>query len=187
MHNDSIEQDKSENEGTAKHTTEHRATIHRVYIDGSCIRNGATSAQAGYGLYWGEQHPWYCSYSIQDGTATNNKAELTAAIKALQIARDQNLEQLTIYSDSNYVIQGVTEWIFKWKENGWKTAGGEDVKNKDLWMELARLTQEITTKIEWKHVAAHSGISGNEEADKLAVQGAKRLIVETKQSDNLPE
>ena len=102
------------------------------------------------------------------------------------IARDQNLEQLTIYSDSNYVIQGVTEWIFKWKENGWKTAGGEDVKNKDLWMELAGLTQEIRTKIEWKHVAAHSGISGNEEADKLAVQGAKRMIVETKQSDNLP-
>ena len=184
----STEQETSENESTAINNIEQRANVYRVYIDGSCIRNGASTAQAGYGLYWGDQHPWNCSNPLpQDGTATatNNKAELAAAIKALHIARDHKLEQLIIYSDSNYVIQGITEWVNKWKENGWKTAGGEDVKNKEVWIELSKLSEASTTKITWKHVAAHSGISGNEEADKLAVQGAKQNTVKAQRSEGV--
>ena len=173
------EKDMSENQGRADQlnmNTEQQDTIPTVYIhvDGSCIRNGASTAQAGYGLFWGDEHPWNFSCPLtQDGAATNNKAELAAAVKALQMARDNNLEELIIYSDSKYVVQGVTEWIHKWKENGWKTAGGDDVKNKDIWMELASLAEKSTTKITWKHVAAHAGVSGNEEADKLAVNAAK--------------
>ena len=177
---------ESENESTAIHNTEQRANVYRVYIDGSCIRSGASTAQAGYGLYWGDQHPWNCSNPLpQDGTATNNKAELAAAIKALHIARDHKLEQLITYSDSNCVILGITEWVYKWKENGWKTAGGEDVKNKEVWIDLSKLSEASTSKIIWKHVAAHSGISGNEEADKLAVQGAKQITAKAQRSEGV--
>lgn len=187
MEHESTEKDASENEGVdvqIDQNIEHQDTIPTVYIDGSCIRNGASTAQAGYGLFWGDQHPWNCSHLLpQDSAATNNKAELAAAIKALQVARDHNLERLIVYSDSNYVIQGVTEWIYKWNENGWKTAGGEDVKNKDIWMELANLAQDSKIKITWKHVAAHSGIPGNEEADKLAVKAAKHNTINTQRSE----
>ena len=155
-------------------------TIPTVYIDGSCIRNGTSTAQAGYGIFWGDQHPWNCSNPLPlDSTATNNKAELMAAIKALQVATDNNLKRLIVCSDSNYVIQGVTEWIYKWSENGWKTANGEDVKNKDIWKELAAFAQDSGMDITWKHVAAHSGIPGNEEADKLALKAAKQIPVKT--------
>ena len=162
-----------------------RDTTPTVYIDGSCIRNGASTAQAGYGLFWGDQHPWNCSHPLPlDSTATNNKAELAAAIKALQMAKEHNLESLMICSDSNYVIQGVTEWIHKWNENGWKTAGGEDVKNKDIWKELAGLALDTKVKITWKHVAAHTGIPGNEEADKLAVKAAKQTVVKAQKTED---
>ena len=169
-----------ENESTTVQidiSEEHQNKIPRVYIDGSCIQNGASSATAGYGLFWGDQHPWNCCQPLpQDSSATNNRAELAAAIKAVQIARENNLEQMVVYSDSKYVIQGVTEWIYKWKENGWKTAGGDDVKNKGIWLELSKLVDESTTKISWKHVAAHTGIPGNEEADRLANRAAKGAI-----------
>ena len=83
---------------------------------------------------------------------------------------------MVVYSDSKYVIQGVTEWIYNWRENGWKTAGGDDVKNKEIWLELSKLVDESATKISWKHVAAHLGIPGNEEADRLANKAAKGAI-----------
>ena len=87
--------------------TELQDTTLTVY---SCIRNGTSTAQAGYGLFWGDEHPWNCSHPLpQDNTATNHKAELAAAVKAIQVAREHNLEKLIVYSDSNYVIQGVTE------------------------------------------------------------------------------
>ena len=170
-----------ENESTTVQidiSEEHQNKIPRVYIDGSCIQNGASSATADYGLFWGDQHPWNCCQPLpQDSSATNNRAELAAAIKAVQIARENNLEQMVVYSDSKYVIQGVTEWIYKWKENGWKAAGGDDVKNKGIWLELSKLVDESTTNISWKHVSAHTGIPGNEEADRLANRAAKGAIL----------
>ena len=147
-----------------------------VYIDGSCIRNGSSSAQAGFGVFWGMEHPWNYSQSLSDDSAvTNNKAELAASVKALQTARDNNLEQLVICSDSNYVVHGITEWIHNWRENQWKTAGGDGVKNKEIWTELYNLTQSVKTRITWKHVPAHSGVAGNEEVDKLAMKAAKQV------------
>ena len=165
-----------DSENTEKPETEHQLQIPTVYIDGSCVRNGSSSAQAGFGVFWGIEHPWNYSQSLSDDSAvTNNKAELSAAVKALQTARDNNLEQLVICSDSNYVVQGITEWIHKWRENQWKTAGGDIVKNKEIWTELYNLTQSVQTRITWKHVPAHSGIAGNEEADKLALKAAKQV------------
>ena len=192
-----MEYEPTKKDGTSEHesataqadlNSEQQDRIPRVYIDGCCIRNGASTSQTGFGLFWGDQHPWNFSQPLpQDSSATNNKAELAAAIKALQVARDHKLKQMIVYFDSNYLIQGVTEWINKWKENGWKTAGGDDVKNKDVWMELANLAEDSTTKITWKHVAAHSGIAGNEEADNLAVKAAKQNTAYFQRSEECSE
>ena len=104
-------------------------TVYEVYIDGSCVRNGSASAQAGIGLFWGDGHPWNRIIALTDDQApTNNKAELTAAIKAIQRARENDLKELIIHSDSKYVVTGATEWVHKWMGNGWKTASGEQVK-----------------------------------------------------------
>lgn len=160
----------SENQQMTRHNTEHT-----VYIDGSCVRNGTTSATAGIGLFWGDKHPLNCSDSLTaDATLTNNKAELRAAIKAIQLAGENNMQELIINSDSKYVINGITEWTQKWMENGWKTTSGEHVKNKETWMELMNMIKSTNINITWQHVLAHSGNAGNEEADKLALRAAKR-------------
>ncbi|MEW8543580.1 MAG: viroplasmin family protein [Candidatus Thiodiazotropha sp.] len=163
-----------------------------VYIDGSCIKNGTNSAKAGYGLYWGIDHPWNGSYSMStEEGATNNKAELRAAIKAIEIARDNGLERLVINSDSKYVILGATHWSDNWCNNGWKTSNGDSVKNEEEWKQLLQLVNESNISITWNHVPGHKGVSGNEEADKLAVRGANsqeknQKCSEETQIENLP-
>ena len=108
-----------------------------VFIDGNCNGNGGHSAKGGYGVYFGDNHPWNGSFTIpaEDGP-TNNKAELRAAMKAIQIGHENNVESLEINSDSKYVILGVTQWSNQWIKNGWKNANGEAVKNKQEWEEL---------------------------------------------------
>ena len=90
--------------------------------------------------------------------------ELTATIKALEYISTK--DKIQIYTDSKYVKQGITEWITKWKINGWKTSKKEDVKNKDLWLELDNLTSK--NSIEWVWVKAHSDNDLNNEVDLLA-------------------
>ena len=158
-------------------------TIHTVYIDGSCIKNGAASAQAGIGLFWGDGHPWNSSIALTaDSTPTNSKAELTAAIKAIQQAGENNLTDLVIKSDSKYVVNGITEWVQKWMNNGWKTSSGEQVKNKKEWTDLMNVIKSNNINIKWQHVPAHSGVAGNEEADRLAMSAAKRETTVIQQS-----
>lgn len=96
---------------------------------------------------------------------TNNRMELRAAIEAL---KNINLEvdEVEINTDSQYLKKGITEWIYGWKRNGWKTANGKPVKNQDLWKDLDLISSHL--KVEWKWVPAHSGIPENEEVDKLA-------------------
>ncbi len=93
--------------------------------------------------------------------------ELLACIKGLQnIPYHLNV---TLYTDSRYVRDGITSWIKTWKKNNWRTAANSDVKNKDLWEELDFLNED--REITWQWVEAHSGIEGNERADILAKQG----------------
>ncbi len=94
---------------------------------------------------------------------TNNKMELTAAIRALEACSDK---KLTIYTDSEYVAKGMTEWIFNWQKKGWKTANKKPVLNQDLWQKLSSLAED--REISWKYVPAHSGIRLNERADEIA-------------------
>ena len=90
--------------------------------------------------------------------------ELTATIKALEYISTE--DKIQIYTDSKYVKQGITEWITKWKINGWKTSKKEEVKNKDLWLELDNLTSK--NSIEWVWVKAHSDNDFNNAVDLLA-------------------
>ena len=95
--------------------------------------------------------------------------ELTAPIKALQeITKNKKVE---IYTDSNYVKLGITEWIHKWTKNNWQTSKKEPVKNKDLWIQLFNLTKN--SEINWIWVKAHSGDTLNEEVDLLAKKAAE--------------
>ena len=100
---------------------------------------------------------------------TNNKMELMAPIKALQELKEQ--QPIEIYTDSQYVKLGITDWIHKWIKNNWQTSKREPVKNKELWMQLYELTKSY--EIKWIWVKAHAGNTLNEEVDLLAKQAAE--------------
>lgn len=101
----------------------------------------------------------------RDERTTNNRMELTAAIEALLQIKDLRLK-ITVYSDSSYLINGITKWVHGWQKHNWKTAAKKDVENRDLWEELLNLT--IYRHIEWKYVRGHVGIAGNHRADEIA-------------------
>lgn len=106
--------------------------------------------------------------------ATNNQMELTAAIRALEYAKEKNLGlPLEIYADSKYVLLGVTEWIKKWVANGWKTAAKKPVLNEEMWRELHALSEDL--KPTWFYVEGHSGDIYNERADEIATAFADGL------------
>lgn len=96
---------------------------------------------------------------------TNNQMELTAVVEALKAVQAEG-KLVAIYTDSKYVVQGATGWMFGWMKNGWKTKAGGDVINKELWQTLQPLLQQV--QIEWHKVPGHVGITGNERADTIA-------------------
>ena len=96
---------------------------------------------------------------------TNNEMELRAVIEALTTVQDSS-QTIAIYTDSKYVVEGSTGWVFGWLKNGWKTKAETDVLNKELWQELLPLLKKM--KIEWNRVPGHVGIIGNERADTIA-------------------
>ena len=105
---------------------------------------------------------------------TNNRMELTAAIKGLQAIKRSCA--VTIYTDSEYVQRGISEWLEQWKQRGWKTAAKKPLKNVDLWQQL---DEEVGRhQVAWQWVKGHSGNPGNEKADQLANQGIDDLDVQ---------
>jgi ribonuclease HI len=103
---------------------------------------------------------------------TNNRMELTAAIEGLRALKRHGA--VTIYTDSEYLRRGITEWIEQWKRRGWKTAAKKAVKNADLWLVLDEFVSG--KKIEWHWVKGHSGHPGNERADELANRGVDEML-----------
>ncbi|XP_066445346.1 ribonuclease H1-like [Eleutherodactylus coqui] len=142
-----------------------------VYTDGCCLRNGRSDPQAGYGTYWGPNHHLNTSGRLE-GRSTNQRAEIEAASKAVEQARANNIPRVRIHTDSEYTVRGMTEWMPRWKENGWKTYDGGDVVNKSAFQKLDRLCDGMD--VEFKHVPGHSGNMGNEMADQLARSGARK-------------
>jgi len=137
----------------------------KIYTDGSCLNNPGVGGWAAIININGEIKK--ISGSIKD--TTNNKMELMAPIKALQ--EIEGNEQIEIYTDSQYVRLGITDWVHKWIKNNWQTSKKEPVKNKELWVQLYELTNSY--KIKWIWVKAHAGNILNEEVDLLAKQAAE--------------
>ena len=104
-----------------------------------------------------------------EAETTNNRMEMMAAIKALEAVKPGYRGKITLWTDSTYVLKGITEWIHGWKKRGWKKSDKKPVVNKDLWQQLDALNAE--RDITWKWVKGHAGIEGNERADELARQG----------------
>ena len=105
---------------------------------------------------------------------TNNRMELTAVIEALKALKRPCA--VTLYLDSQYVRQGITQWIHGWKAKGWRTADKQPVKNIDLWQALDQLVSNAGHQIEWHWVKGHAGDPGNERADALANQGVAQAL-----------
>ncbi|KAI0231327.1 Ribonuclease H1 [Lamellibrachia satsuma] len=142
-----------------------------VYTDGCCLFNGKHGACGGIGVYWGPSDDRNVSEPLP-GRQTNNRAEIHAARKAIEQAKDQGMEELVINTDSRFLIQSVTEWMSGWKRRNWMLSSGGPVKNKEDFQELDEAMQDIAVK--WVHVPGHKGVPGNEAADKLANEGAKK-------------
>lgn len=136
-----------------------------IWADGACSGEGA-AAIGGWGaliIENGKERQIYGGDSI----TTNNKMEMTACIKAIESLHQATV--ITLYTDSKYLINGITIWIRGWKKNGWITQNGEAVKNRELWQKLEDLCAKH--RISWQWVRGHSGNEGNEIADALAVKG----------------
>ena len=144
----------------------------QVFTDGACSANGYKVARAGVGVWFNHGHASNVSAPVL-GRPTNNCAEIEAAIAAVYAARAAGISKLCINTDSQFMIDCMTKWIKSWKRNGWKTAKKEDVKNKEELAKLDRVLSESSVAVQWNHVRGHRGIEGNEEADRLAVAGAK--------------
>jgi len=143
-----------------------------IYTDGACEANGRGGAKGGIGVYWGPNHPMNVSEPLL-GRQTNNRAEIMAVVRALNQCRSSGTKSVTICTDSKFLIRGITQWIHKWKTNGWKLSTGGDVINKEDFVMLDEAQQGLN--VEWVHVRGHRGILGNEEADKLAKNGARKM------------
>ncbi|HEV8666521.1 MAG TPA: ribonuclease HI [Candidatus Paceibacterota bacterium] len=99
---------------------------------------------------------------------TNNRMELMAAVEALQKARELSNGEVTVYTDSSYVINGITKWVKGWQRNGWLTQEKKPVLNQDLWEPLVKAAENFDATIVWQYVGGHVGIEGNERVDSIA-------------------
>ena len=136
----------------------------KIYTDGSCLENPGNGGWAAIINDDGNIK----KISGSEKNTTNNRMELMAPINALKDINSKN--EIEIYTDSQYVKLGITEWINKWVVNNWKTSKKEDVKNKDLWIELYDLNKFLDVK--WIWVKAHAGNIMNEKVDLLAKKAA---------------
>ena len=132
-----------------------------IHTDGGCRGNPGIG---GWGV-WLRYENKDKKLKGSELSTTNNRMELTAAIKALEAIKSKNID-IDLFTDSKYVMSGINEWIINWKSRGWKTANKKTVKNVDLWKKLDQLNNEHS--VVWHWVKGHSGDEGNEMADRLA-------------------
>jgi len=152
----------------------------KLYTDGACSQNPGPGGWAFVMIlkdYQGDQKEQELLRGAgSEKLTTNNRMELLAVIKALSAYQTEILPKytnysLTVHTDSQYVQQGISSWIKKWKLNGWRTASREPVKNQDLWQQLDSLASQLSP--EWMWVKGHAGNRYNELCDRLAVEASK--------------
>lgn len=138
-----------------------------IYTDGACKGNPGVGGWGALMIFKGvEKELWG-----GEADTTNNRMELTAAIRALaELKRSCDVRLVT---DSQYVMQGIQDWMPSWKKRGWKTAAKQPVKNADLWQQLDEQVNRHT--VTWQWVRGHTGHPGNERADQLANRGVDEV------------
>lgn len=152
-------------------TSSHATNLVTIYTDGGCIGNPGPGAYAAILRYGERERELVGRYR----ETTNNRMELRAAIAALEaLTRPCRVE---LYTDSSYLRNGITKWIFGWQRNGWKTGNKQPVKNQDLWQRLltAVSRHQSAGAIEWHWTKGHAGDPVNERADKLANAAARSV------------
>ncbi len=138
-----------------------------IYTDGACKGNPGVGGWGALLVFKGvEKELWG-----GEADTTNNRMELTAAIRAL--AELKRACEVRLVTDSQYVMQGITDWLPNWKKRGWKTAAKQPVKNADLWQQLDE--QVNRHRVTWEWVRGHTGHHGNERADQLANRGVDEV------------
>ena len=142
-----------------------------IYTDGACRGNPGPGGWAAL-LRFGEMQK---EISGAEAQTTNNRMELTAVIRALEALKRP--VQARIYTDSEYVRRGITEWLPGWKARGWRTADKKPVKNQDLWLQLESLA--AGHRLQWHWVKGHSGVEDNERVDRLANEAIDALSAGT--------
>ena len=135
-----------------------------IYSDGACKGNPGPGGWGAWLAWDGHEKELFGGETL----TTNNRMELTAVIQALACLK--RTCDVVIYTDSEYVRKGITEWIHGWKQRGWKTADNKPVKNAELWQQLD--AQRNLHHVTWRWVKGHAGDPGNERADQLANRGA---------------
>jgi ribonuclease HI len=138
-----------------------------IYTDGACRGNPGPGGWAAL-LRFGDHER---EISGAEPHTTNNRMELTAVIRALQALKRP--VQARLYTDSEYVRRGISEWLPAWKARGWRTADRKPVKNQDLWQQLDELARNH--RVEWHWVPGHAGVPDNERVDRLANQAIDAL------------
>jgi ribonuclease HI len=136
--------------------------IKSIYTDGACSGN---PGPGGWGvvIYFADDTRHEMGGAARQ--TTNNRMEMQAAISALEFIAGQPQTNILLFTDSEYVLKGITEWIKGWKRRGWKNSQGKPVLNQDLWEMLDQLN---SPKVQWRHVRGHAGIEGNERCDVIA-------------------
>ena len=168
-----------------------KMTTINVWIDGGCSDNGTTYAVGGVGIFWGLDDNRNKSIPLGemelDGSYTNNRAEIYAAILALEQAEQLQLKKVCVKTDSQYVTNGMRSYIHKWKINGWISSSKEPVKNKNLWIKLDALHQRnvsLGMQITWEYVKGHVD-QGNIQADALASKAIEKAKIKKKETEKL--
>ncbi|MFA5570666.1 MAG: ribonuclease HI [Sphaerochaetaceae bacterium] len=142
-----------------------------IHTDGGCIGNPGVG---GWAFVVSQDGKELFSSSGYDPETTNNRMEMTAVIEALRYLIDKHDRSIEVelHTDSQYVKNGITTWIKKWKENGWRTASKNPVKNQDLWIRLDELA--ALREVSWNWVKGHSGDYFNEKCDSLVQQAMRK-------------
>jgi ribonuclease HI len=139
-----------------------------IYTDGACRGNPGPGGWGAVLIAAGHEK----ELSGAQALTTNNRMELTAAIRALAALKRPST--IDLYTDSQYVRKGIMEWLAQWKARDWRTADKKPVKNVDLWQELEREIERH--RIQWHWVKGHSGVPGNERADRLANEAIDEML-----------
>jgi len=146
--------------------------IVEIYTDGACRGNPGPGGWGASLRFKGEQKDLYGA----ERETTNNRMELMAAIQGLEALNRPCV--VKIYTDSKYVLEGITRWMPAWKQRGWKTASKQPVKNAELWQRLDRIASSVAEQgdLSWQWVKGHSGHDGNEYADELANRAIDEML-----------